>query len=548
METLTSDTFNLWREEGRQLIPQHFEVFRHLVTQAKHFVEQDKYDMAAIYGAIAAEYACGKHSGLFVSSELEQVLMTIGQRAISTSIDHHQSVSRSKQPRNILHVATSVMSIGGLSRMMWRWIKQDNERSHSLVLTRHLGNKVPNILRDAISNSQGKIYFLNESIGSIISWSKRLREIALEADLVVLHIFNQDVIPIIAFANAQESPPIIYLNHADHLFWVGVGISNVVVDLRDSGMRLSQERRGVEGKRNLLLPIILEPTQRLLSRAEAKQQIGIPQDCVLILSIARSLKYKTIDGINFADTHIPLLKQYKQAILLVIGAGNREDWSSAIQQTEGRIRVLSETDNTAIFYQAADIYVDSFPFVSNTSLLEAGSYGVPLVSRYPYSSEACSILGTDMPGLNGNLIQVQDIDEYTSVLSRLVEDEDYRLSLGEATRSKISETHWGNNLQHFLNDIYYNAATMPRPTINSNVTDEMFIGEPDVFLPKIHGTDINIKKLVQWYIKFMPLPERFYYWLKFLKKHGLHNNPIKLLVPEWISYHYRLLRSFVGLK
>ncbi len=545
MEILTNNTLNHWREKGEEdriLLQQNFQEFRQLVSQTKEFVQQGQYDMAAIYGAIAAEYACIKHPGLFASSELEQVLMTIGQRAIPTNINRISGFSKSKK---ILHVATYVASIGGHSRMIWRWINQDKERSHSVVLTRQV-NKVPKLLSDAVSNSQGKIYFLNESINSsLIYSSKKLRKIAREADLVVLHIYSQDVIPMIAFANNQELPPIIYINLADHLFWLGVGISNVVANLRESGMRLSQERRGIEKNRNLLLPIILEPTQRFLSPVEAKQQIGIAQDCVLILSIARSEKYKTIDGINFADRHVPLLKQYKQAILLVVGADNKEDWLSAIQQTEGRIRVINATEDTAVFYQAADIYIDSFPIPSNTSLLEAGSYGIPLVTHYPYSSDVCGILGADSPGLKGNLIQVQDLDEYTSVLSRLVEDKEYRLYLGEATKNKIAETHWGNNWQHSLNDIYYLAAARPRPTINSNLTDEMFIGEPDVFSPKIYGSDAVIDKLIQPYIRFMPFPERFYYWLTLLQKYNLHNNPLTLLIPAWIKYHYLSLLSFL---
>ena len=540
MEILSSDRLNFWREEGQLIIQQNFKEFHSLVTQAQDYVERGEYTMGAVYAEIAAAYACGKHPGLFTSWELEQLLIKIGQQAIPANTNR---ISRFSPPKKILHVSTYVASIGGHSRMIWRWINQDKERSHSIVLTRQV-HKLPKLLSDAVRNSQGKIHYLNKNINSssIISSAKELRKIAEKADLVVLHIYSQDVIPMIAFTNQQESPPIIYINLGDHLFWLGMGISNVIANLSEASMRLSQERRGVEEKRNLLLPIILEPSQRLLSRSEAKQQIGIPQDCVLIVSIARSVKYRTIDGIIFADTHIPLLKKYKQAILLIVGADNTEDWSSAIQQTDGRIRVVKATENTAIFYQAADIYIDSFPISSNTSLLEAGSYGIPLVTRFPYSS-VCDILGGDAPGLKGNLIRVQDIDMYTSVLSSLVEDEDYRLSLGEATKNKIAATHWGNNCQNFLNNIYYAAANTPRPTMNSDLTDEMFTGEPDVFLPKIYGTDHAIDKLIAPYIKFMPFPEKFRYLLTILQKHNSHNSPLTILIPEWIKYYYYSLRS-----
>lgn len=543
METLTNNTLRIWQEEGRQLIPQNYAEFRNLVAQAKDFLERGKYDMAAVYGEMAASYASGKHCGLFVSLELEQILLAIGRKAIRNN--NYLSVGKSSlhNPKKILHIATSIGSIGGHSRMLWRWIQQDTERSHSLVLTRQLPNFVPQVLIDSIRNSNGKIHILNESIGSLISWSKRLREIAVTADLIVLHVHNYDVIPIIAFANKENSPPVVLLDHADHLFWLGEGISDVVVSLRESGMRLVQERRHIEPQRNVLLPIILEPIQRLLSRAQAKQQLGISEDNILLLSIARAIKYKTIDGISFADAHVPLLKKYQQAILIVIGPGNCEDWSDAIQQTQGRIRVLSETEHTSLFYQAADIYVDSFPFVSNTSLLEAGSYGVPLVSRYPYLSEASGVLGADMPGLSGNLMRARDLQEYTAALSKLIEDTEFRLSLGEATRSKITATHCGDEWQRFLENVYSYAATVTPVSSPIESKDEIFLGEPDVFIPKVHDVDIDSTKLSQWHMPLMPTTERLFCWFKLVAKYGFRNHPLNCLLPAWLRVRYYLFRS-----
>lgn len=536
MIKIANDALRLWIEEESHLLEQNFEVFRSLVGQTRDFLQRRDYNTAAVYAQIAALYANGKHCGLFSSPELEHILLTIGQKAIRNKLDINKSTSSPATPKKVLHVATSVMPIGGHSRMLWRWIQQDTERSHSLVLTQQGLNKVPQILRDAVNNSHGKIYILNERIGSVLSWAKHLREIAATADLVVLHIHNYDVIPIIAFANKEQSPPIIFLDHADHLFWLGTGVSDVVVNLRMSGMHLAQKRRGIASERNVLLPIILEPTHRMLSRTAAKQQLGLNESSIVLLSIARAVKYKTIDGITYVDAHIPLLKQYENAILIVVGPGNREDWSDAIQRTQGRIKVYEEREDTAVFYQAADIYVDSFPFVSNTSLLEAGSYGLPLVTRHPYS-DASEILGADMPGLTGNLIRVADIDEYTTVLSHLVEDKEFRLSLGEETRKKIAVTHWGDNWQRQLNDVYVHAMTLPSLTGNSVPKDQIFLGEPDVFLPHIYGWNIDFDWLIQFNLQLMPLNQRLRHWLKFVKKHGVRNR-LSLLLPEWFKLNY----------
>ncbi|OWY66435.1 glycosyl transferase family 1 [cyanobacterium TDX16] len=536
MERIASDTLNLWQEEGSRLIPQNFEVFRNLVARTRDFVRKGQYNTAAVYAEIAALYATEQHCGLFVSPELEQILLTIGQKAIPTDFTLNRNSSFNQAPKNILHVSTAVMGIGGHSRMLWRWIGQDTERSHSLVLTRQGSNEIPQFLSDAVNKSHGRVYVLDRSIGNLVSWARRLREIATSADLVVLHIWSYDVIPTIAFAN-REHPPIIFVDYGDHCFWQGVSISDVVANLRDSGMRLSQDRRGIASDRTVMLPIILDCRQRILSRAEAKQQLGFAEDSVVLLSIARSLKYRTIDGVSFADAHVPLLEKYDRAILIVVGPVDTEEWLAAIQRSQGRIIVFGQREDTAVFYQAADIYVDSFPFVSITSLLEAGSYGTPLVSRYPYSNSS-KILSADAPGLTGNSILVSNLQEYTAVLSRLVEDEEFRLSLGEATRQTIVEKHMGSNWQRCLEEVYFRATTVPRLTITSTpAADRIFVGEPDVFLQKVFNSrEIEIEEIIQSRLRLMPLKQRYSSWVELVKQQGFGR--LNVLLPEWFYWHY----------
>jgi Glycosyl transferases group 1 len=550
MEKIANDTLSRWREEGSRVIPENFKLFRNLVAQAKDFAQQGNYEAAAVYGRMAASCADYQHSGFFVSPELEQLLLEIGRKAIPRKFYSTESKCLPKVPARILHVSTCVKYLGGHSRMILRWIQQDTECSHSLVVTDESREAIPKAITEAVSNSNGKIYSLKEIVGSLLSRAKRLREIAAAADIVVLHIFEYDVVPIIAFANQTGSPPIIFLNFNDHNFWLGVSISDVVANLRESGMRLSKQHRGIEIERNALLPTVLDSIERVLSRAEAKRQLGLPENSVVLLSIARAPKYKTIDGISYIDTHIPLLEKYEQAFLIVVGPGHREDWSDAIERFQGRIIVHKQRPDTTIFLQVADIYVDSFPFVSITSLLEAGSYGVPLVSRYPFSSEACEIMGADMPSLTGNLIRVQTLEEYTAVLSRLVEDEEFRLNLGEATRKKIVDIHTGKNWHRSLNDIYHLATTLPRITASSSVMemDQMFIGEPNVFIPSIYGSELNWDNLVKFHLTIMPFKQRVQNYVNLLKTHKFyHSNErfslFKYLLPDWLTFR---IKQFLG--
>jgi hypothetical protein len=545
MKPIANITLDPWKEEECQLIRQNFAVFHNLVAQARDYAQCNKYEMAAIYADMADEYASSMgHCGLFASPELEQVLLTIGRQALKTNHCNRKKSLSHEMPKKVLHIVYGVWTTGGHSRLLWRWIQQDKERSHSVVVTKMSVAETPKVLRDAVHNCHGELYELNK--GSFISRAKQLREIAKDTDIVVLHTIEDGTIPMIAFANKEQSPPIIYVNHADERFWTGVNVSDVVANLRESGMRLSQNRRGVESKRNMLLPTILEPACRVLSQSEAKKQLelDINEKNILLLSIARGVKYKMSDGSNFADAHVALLKQHPQAMLIVVGPGGYEDWSEAIQQTQGRIRVLRETPQTAVLYQAADIYVDSYPFVSITSLLEAGSYGLPLVSRYPYTSQACEIFGADMPGLTENLIRVQNLEEYNTVLSNLIEDEKFRLSLGERTKKQIEEIHIGSNWQQSLEKIYSHAVSIPPVKVISYPRDQISIEEPDSFVQKICPFKTpDIEKLTIDRVRLMPFNKRFLFWFRHIKNRTFgRTGNISFLLPEWL---YRRLVKLV---
>jgi hypothetical protein len=113
--------------------------------------------------------------------------------------------------------------------------------------------------------------------------------------------------------------------------------------------------------------------------------------------------------------------------------------------------------------------------------------------------------------------------------------------LGEATRRKIEETHWGNNWQRSLEDLYSNAMSLPKIATLSDVTDEFFLSEPDIFLPLIHKT--SIAQVFQWHMTLLPLIQRLKLWFNLVKKNGLRNTPSSLLLSEWLRSRYYLFHS-----
>jgi hypothetical protein len=193
----------------------------------------------------------------------------------------------------------------------------------------------------------------------------------------------------------------------------------------------------------------------VFSRVEAKKQLGISEKDVVLLTIASGYKYTPLGEMDFTNVLAPVLRQHKNALLLVVGTNINSYWQKASRQAGGRIRVEGPQENTAIFYQAADIYLDSFPFASLTSMLEAGSHGVPLISYCPHR-EVSPVMCSDDLGLDENLIRVTSQQGCEDALSKLIYDSDLRLQIGQKIKKSIEAEHmaegWGRRLLSIYRD------------------------------------------------------------------------------------------------
>ncbi|HML28741.1 MAG TPA: glycosyl transferase family 1, partial [Hyphomicrobium sp.] len=257
------------------------------VRHAEQLYTEGRLAAAALEAAVAASVAAHRHCGIFASPRIERILTSIGHD-IGNGGDAATAAPRPKRIKSVLHVATQLAPVGGLTRMISRWVEADKSRTNSLVLTQHRG-PIPDHTKEAFAKSGGQIFKLNHSPGGTLEWALALRALARKFDAVVLHFHCEDVVPMIAFADPKTMPPVILLNHADHIFWLGPAISQVVVSLREAAADIAIERRGVEPGRSIIMPTIVDPTVREKSRQEAKRSLGIDSDCVLILSVARGV-------------------------------------------------------------------------------------------------------------------------------------------------------------------------------------------------------------------------------------------------------------------
>ena len=518
-------------------IIENFSLFDHEVRLAETAYAKGEFEIAAFYASTAATIATHKHCGIFVSPRLEAMLSAIGGRIVSQKRKFRAEQNR--KIKNVLHVGSELSSVGGLTRMISRWIDTDSGRVNSLVLTQHRGD-IPQHLTDAVYRSGGQIVRLNRTIGSRFDWARSLRKIASSHDAVILHIHCEDVVPILALADKTGLPPVIFLNHADHLFWLGADVADLVLNLRDAATDISIHRRGIEPPRNFLLPTIVEQTVRRHTPQAAKLKLGLPPDSILLLSVARSPKYRSLNGVSFADRHVRLLEKFPTARLIVVGSGEPNDWQAAKSLVNGRIMGLPEQPNPRLYFEAADIYLDSYPFASSTSMMEAAGYGLPVVTIFPWPEQA-NIFGINHVGLVGTSLVATTTDEYNSLLERLVVDADFRAQKGKAAYEAMERFHAPAGWRSYLEAVFERAEKLvPRnnkQTENNSALERPQFGPADNLHEDIVGSNYSAAQIDMVYMGALPFRQRMWLWSSLRKRGEIKGATaiLRLLLPEWLK-------------
>ncbi len=432
---------------------------RRVVRRARSAMAAGRFNAAAAHGEAAALHATWQHAGRFADGELEWVLRTAGRQMAGPELQSSR-VFRSADMHRVLHVATLSGRYGGASRLLWRWVEADDGRQHDVVLTAQGGVAVPDQLRSAVAGRGGRVTLLDREASRYSDRARLLRGAAASADVVVVHQETHDALPLMALSS-RHRPPTAYVDNADHVFWVGVSMADVVVHLRGAGASLGISRRGVAPERSAILPILLGPVPRQISSAELRQRLGIPADAVVLLTVARGVKYETRADDHLVDLMLPVLERFPQVTLVAVGPIETERWRRAREAVAGRVHALGPRDDTGTFYEIADVYVDSYPLTSITSLLEAGQHQVPLVSYCP-PPRSGTVLAADAPGLTRSLIRAGSPHELAAEVSHLVMDTAYRRERGAQARGDVEREHTGEGWRRRMESVLDQLAGTPR--------------------------------------------------------------------------------------
>lgn len=487
------------------LLRQHEQEFEHLVQLVGDEVRAHRPDNALVLSELAALSATWHHTGWFASPELESLIGSVGLDVG----EGRAAARRSIGVERVLHVSTLSGPLGGVSRMIPRWIALDRHRRHDVVLTRQAHRWLSPRLRREVRSSGGRIHRLDLRPSGPRAQARRLRQIATEADLILLHVETDDAMPTLAFQD-WSGAPILFVNHADHAFWLDATVADAVVNLRAAGRDLAVERRGFGLERSWVLPTPLEERIGGVPRVQARQGLGLSEREVVMVSVARATKFEARGGLHFAELHRPVLEQVPDSHLVVVGPGPDASWAAIADQFPGRVTVVGETPQTSGYLDAADVYVDSFPFTSITSLLEAALRGLPVVSFSPWSPQS-AIFECGAPGLDGALLMERDPDRYAAAVSELLEDRREREQRARDTQLQVARQHTGDGWRTSVSALYADALSLPARG-KDPITPTHSIGEPDSFVARVFGREPGLSEHLLQRLGVLPTASRVAAW------------------------------------
>ncbi len=418
-------------------------VFGALVDDARRLCAAGDDAEAANAVSIAAEYAWRCPFGVVASPELEAILHELGPRLFGDD-----QANGAVPTAGVLHVATHALSVGGHTRILRQWVRGDSARTHDLALTAQQGRPVPSDIVRAIEATGGTVHDLSAS--PITERVRALRAIAATRRFCVVHQDPSDVVPSLALSAGPRTWSTILVDHADHVFWLGTKMADVVAHLRPAAIALAARHRGLPATAATMILLPFEPAAASPDREAARERLGIRPADVVVLSVASEYKFGDGTSAHFLDGLECVLSRHDQLQVLVVGPRPTGRWRAAAERFSGRVRAVGVQADIGRYLAAADIYVDSHPFPSFTSAMQAAQQGLPTLGRRATHPDVAYLQLDDEAG-GAAITWAADDAALATIISHWVQDAQARRRAGhaaaEAVRCVSRDDEWRRSIE-----------------------------------------------------------------------------------------------------
>jgi glycosyltransferase involved in cell wall biosynthesis len=194
--------------------------------------------------------------------------------------------------------------------------------------------------------------------------------------------------------------------------------------------------------RNSLAPAThLSPERRVTVRCSVREEIGAPEDAILVGMLARLAPWK--GQTETLRAMLPILTVDPRVHLVLAGSeyprGNGMTTGmigmAAVAGVTGQVHILGQRSDVPRLLDALDVYAHpSRAEPCSMAILEAMAHGLPVVSWR--EGGTVELIADHQTGL---LVDTMDVDALSTALATVVEHETLRMEMGERARARVAE-------------------------------------------------------------------------------------------------------------
>lgn len=282
---------------------------------------------------------------------------------------------------------------------------------------------------------------------------KRIKKIIESSSYDIIHTHTPIASALIRLACKKKgSPKVIYTAHGYHFYknaplknWITYfplekllsNYTDVLVTINKEDYLLSKNR--FNAAKILYIPGVGVDTKRIdsivVDRKEKRNELGIPENAVLILSVGELNSNKNHEVAIRAIAEL----NNKDVFYIICGKGSLDSYLNELifnLNVQNNIKLVGFRKDVLELYKISDIFL--FPSIREglpMSIMEAMSSKLPIICS---SIRGNSDLINDRE--NGYLVPNRDsLESYKNSLMKLVNNEDLRIRFGEKNREKIEE-------------------------------------------------------------------------------------------------------------
>ena len=452
------------------------EKFHGMLDALEQGIESEPVELLLELARNAATFAWSAGCGIFSSARLEGLMFRLAERFPPEPVAYQKTDGAGPdRRRRVTMVITSVYGTGGHSRLASRWISLDRASRYTVVLTAQESPKLPQDFIDL--EAAGLLDTVVLDLPGRYERILALRGLLAQCDSAVLLIHPNDMIPNVALAAMSEPPPVLFQDHASHMFWVGGAVSNLV--LSETNTMIA--RRGIPPRHTAWNPLPLDYARLDMPPTfDARERYAIPRNVPLLVTCGSSFKYNEVDGISLAGLLTPVLAERSDIHLIVIGVGlddmpHPPVWAPFMESFGARVRMVGRLDEEGLnaCFKAADVYLDSTPFSSPTTLFEAAAVGLPVVRFAKREWAECEV-SLDMEAIPRPHYIWADEDAYREDILRLLDEPDYRSWRGAFGRDAVRLMHGDATFLNAIASAFRRAERTPRMVLDPACDELVF--------------------------------------------------------------------------